>query len=126
MRVLGAAGTAVGTWVARFVQRRIVGSGQRPPRPARNGPGPGPVPGVPPSKKASSAVAASSTTISVPRKVTTSPPTTAETPTARVPCLHDGDTVIWDSLAIIEYLDEKFPTTPLMPSSLEGKARVRQ
>ena len=27
-------------------------------------------------------------------------------PTARVPCLHDGDTVIWDSLAIIEYLAE--------------------
>jgi len=27
-------------------------------------------------------------------------------PNARVPCLHDGDTVIWDSLAIIEYLAE--------------------
>ena len=24
-----------------------------------------------------------------------------------VPCLHDGDTVVWDSLAIVEYLAEK-------------------
>jgi len=27
-------------------------------------------------------------------------------PSGRVPCLHDGDTVIWDSLAIAEYLAE--------------------
>jgi glutathione S-transferase len=27
-------------------------------------------------------------------------------PNAQVPCLHDGDTVIWDSLAIVEYLAE--------------------
>lgn len=30
-------------------------------------------------------------------------------PNARVPCLHDGDTVVWDSLAIIEYLAEIHP-----------------
>jgi glutathione S-transferase len=28
-------------------------------------------------------------------------------PNGRVPCLHDGDTVVWDSLAIIEYLAER-------------------
>jgi glutathione S-transferase len=28
-------------------------------------------------------------------------------PNGRVPCLHDGDTVIWDSLAIVEYLAER-------------------
>lgn len=28
-------------------------------------------------------------------------------PTGRVPCLHDGETVIWDSLAIAEYLAER-------------------
>jgi glutathione S-transferase len=28
-------------------------------------------------------------------------------PTARVPCLHDGATVVWDSLAIAEYLAER-------------------
>lgn len=30
-------------------------------------------------------------------------------PTAKVPCLHDGDTVVWDSLAIAEYLAEQAP-----------------
>ena len=28
-------------------------------------------------------------------------------PTARVPCLHDGATIVWDSLAIAEYLAER-------------------
>lgn len=31
------------------------------------------------------------------------------TPTGRVPCLHDGDTLVWDSLAITEYLAERHP-----------------
>jgi glutathione S-transferase len=30
-------------------------------------------------------------------------------PNGTVPCLHDGDLVVWDSLAIIEYLAEKHP-----------------
>jgi glutathione S-transferase len=30
-------------------------------------------------------------------------------PTSRVPCLVDGDTVVWDSLAIAEYLAERHP-----------------
>ena len=30
-------------------------------------------------------------------------------PTGRVPCLHDGSTVVWDSLAIVEYLAESHP-----------------
>jgi len=30
-------------------------------------------------------------------------------PTGRVPCLHDGATVVWDSLAIAEYLAERHP-----------------
>ncbi len=30
-------------------------------------------------------------------------------PTAKVPCLKDGDNLVWESLAIIEYLAEKFP-----------------
>ena len=28
-------------------------------------------------------------------------------PTARVPCLHDGAWRVWDSLAIVEYLAER-------------------
>lgn len=40
--------------------------------------------------------------------------TTAErfrrfSPTGRVPCLHDGATRVWDSLAIVEYLAERHP-----------------
>ncbi len=30
-------------------------------------------------------------------------------PSGRVPCLHDGATVVWDSLAIAEYLAERHP-----------------
>lgn len=30
-------------------------------------------------------------------------------PNGKVPCLHDGDTVVWDSLAIVEYLAERHP-----------------
>ena len=30
-------------------------------------------------------------------------------PTGRVPCLHDGDVVVWDSLAIVEYVAERHP-----------------
>jgi glutathione S-transferase len=33
----------------------------------------------------------------------------AFSPSGRVPCLHDGDTVVWDSLAIAEYLAERHP-----------------
>jgi glutathione S-transferase len=33
----------------------------------------------------------------------------AFSPSGRVPCLDDGSTVIWDSLAIVEYLAERFP-----------------
>jgi glutathione S-transferase len=37
------------------------------------------------------------------------PSNLAFSPTARVPCLHDGATVVWDSLAIAEYLAERHP-----------------
>ena len=37
------------------------------------------------------------------------PANRAFSPTARVPCLHDGATVVWDSLAIAEYLAERHP-----------------
>jgi glutathione S-transferase len=40
---------------------------------------------------------------------TPNPANRAFSPTARVPCLHDGATVVWDSLAIAEYLAERHP-----------------
>lgn len=36
-------------------------------------------------------------------------PFTGFSPTGKVPCLHDGGTVIWDSLAIAEHLAERHP-----------------
>jgi glutathione S-transferase len=41
-------------------------------------------------------------------------------PNGRVPCLSDGDTTVWDSLAIAEYLAERH--TGVWPT--EGKARA--
>lgn len=47
-------------------------------------------------------------------------------PQQLVPTLVDGDLVLSQSLAIIEYLDETHPTPPLLPSDAAGRARVRQ
>lgn len=46
-------------------------------------------------------------------------------PQGLVPLLTDGDEVVAQSLAIIEYLDETHPEPPLMPRSPAGRARVR-
>ncbi len=48
-------------------------------------------------------------------------------PQELIPCLLDGDRVITQSLAIMEYLDEKYPEleTALLPVDLRGRARVR-
>ncbi|MHC2228033.1 maleylacetoacetate isomerase [Bradyrhizobium elkanii] len=37
----------------------------------------------------------------------------------------DDGTVLFQSLAIIDWLDETFPTTPLLPADALGRARVR-
>jgi maleylpyruvate isomerase len=49
----------------------------------------------------------------------------AVNPSALVPALEDGDAVITQSLAILEYLDETHPLAPLMPRDALGRARVR-
>jgi len=46
-------------------------------------------------------------------------------PTGLVPVLRDGDLVIWDSLAIAEYLAEKFPDAGLWPSDPQVRAIAR-
>lgn len=46
-------------------------------------------------------------------------------PTALVPTLVDGDAVIGQSLAIIEYLEETHPQAPLLPADAIGRARAR-
>ena len=47
-------------------------------------------------------------------------------PQGLVPCLVDGDNVIAQSLAIIEYLDERHPAPALLPFGPQERARVRQ
>ena len=42
-----------------------------------------------------------------------------------VPTLVDGDAVLAQSLAILEYLDETSPLKPLLPADPLGRARVR-
>ena len=43
----------------------------------------------------------------------------------KVPALVDGDLTVWDSLAIIEYLAEKFPQARLWPEDLAARAHAR-
>jgi glutathione S-transferase len=43
----------------------------------------------------------------------------------KVPALIDGDVTIWDSLAIIEYLAEKFPEKKLWPEQSASRAHAR-
>ncbi|MBS2028994.1 MAG: glutathione S-transferase family protein [Deltaproteobacteria bacterium] len=46
-------------------------------------------------------------------------------PSGRVPLLIDGELHIWDSLAIGEYLNEKFPNAGLWPADSAQRARAR-
>ena len=46
-------------------------------------------------------------------------------PTGRVPVLVDEGLAIWDSLAIAEYLTEKFPDLPLWPRERQRRALAR-
>jgi glutathione S-transferase len=49
----------------------------------------------------------------------------AVTPAGRVPVLVDGDLAVWDTLAIAEYLAEKFPELGLWPRERAARARAR-
>ena len=47
------------------------------------------------------------------------------TPTGKVPVLVDGELVVWDTLAIAEYLAEQFPELHLWPREAAKRARAR-
>jgi len=44
-------------------------------------------------------------------------------PSGKLPCLHDGATVVWDSLAVIEYLAERHPG--VWPADAQARAWAR-
>ncbi|QXP84205.1 glutathione S-transferase family protein [Methylococcus sp. Mc7] len=49
----------------------------------------------------------------------------AHSPAGKVPVLIDGDLAVWDSLAILEYLAERFPETAGWPRLPSDRARAR-
>ncbi len=54
------------------------------------------------------------------------PSYSAVNPQQLVPTLVDGAVVVGQSLAAIEYLDERYPRPPLLPTGAAARARVRQ
>ena len=46
-------------------------------------------------------------------------------PAGKVPILIDGDQTIWDSLAILEYLAERFPEKQLWPADARARSHAR-
>jgi glutathione S-transferase len=49
----------------------------------------------------------------------------AYSPTRMVPVLRDGEVTVWDSLAILEYLAERFPDAGGWPDDPGSRARAR-
>lgn len=46
-------------------------------------------------------------------------------PTGKVPVLIDGDLVVPETIAIIEYLADRFPEAPIWPAEIGPRARAR-
>jgi glutathione S-transferase len=49
----------------------------------------------------------------------------AKGPTGKCPVLIDGDVTVWESLAIIEYVAEKFPGKGVWPADAKARAHAR-
>ena len=59
------------------------------------------------------------------KKEQSAPDYAALAPAQLVPLLKDGDALLSQSLAIIEYLDETHPEPPLLPGDALARARIR-
>src|SRR5262249_56863312 len=46
----------------------------------------------------------------------------AASPSGKVPALRDGSVTVWESLAICEYVVERFPDRPVWPRDAAGRA----
>lgn len=49
----------------------------------------------------------------------------AVSPSGRLPVLVDGEVTVWDSMAIIEYLHERFPDAGVWPANAAARAHAR-
>lgn len=56
---------------------------------------------------------------------TTEPAFLDSSPRREVPSLIDGDFTVFDSSIILEYVEDRWPTPPLLPGSPQDRARVR-
>src|SRR5439155_1065102 len=54
-----------------------------------------------------------------------SPAHLARSPHGKVPALEDDGVSLYESSAIVEYLEERYPRTPLLPPDPAERARVR-
>jgi glutathione S-transferase len=50
----------------------------------------------------------------------------AVNPRGQVPAIVDNGFTLWESHAIVEYLEERYPQQPLLPSDPKGRATVRR
>jgi glutathione S-transferase len=63
--------------------------------------------------------------VDLPKKEQKTPEYLKLNPYGKVPALSDGDTVLYESLIINEYLEEKYPTPALLPKDPAKKAKAR-
>ncbi len=64
--------------------------------------------------------------VSVPlRQANTKSAILAHSPAGKVPALRDGDLLIWDSLAIIEYVADLYPDRPIWPRERIARGLAR-
>ncbi|WP_374652816.1 glutathione S-transferase family protein [Dongia sp.] len=57
---------------------------------------------------------------------TKTPEFLAINPRGRVPAILDDGFALWESSAIIEYLEERYPAKPLLPKDVKARAIVRR
>ena len=63
--------------------------------------------------------------VNLPKMQHRDPAYMAKNPQGLVPALLDGGRLYTQSLAMLEYLDERYPAPPLMPRDIEERAYVR-